>query len=105
MAGYLIESLEGNDIYSGPLKLLDLGGCEIKEQFQSEGVRGAWALLEWQLSMEDPRRLGNQLLVIEGQPDRLPRPNESAKTWLEGRSGSFRGLRDRTVGCQCPGQK
>ena len=70
---------------------MDLGGCEIKEQFQSEGVRGAWAYWngssQWRIT-----KTRNQLLVIEGQPDRLPRPNESAETWLEGRSGSFRGF-------------
>ncbi len=73
------------------MKLVDLGGCEITGTFALGNVRAAWACWrnsrQWQITRGDER-----IVLIEGQPDRYPRAEESIEQWLVGRSGSFRGF-------------
>jgi hypothetical protein len=91
MAGFLLESFAAPLLPPSPMKLLDLGGCEITGQFQMGSVRGAWAYWEgscqWRIS-----KTRDRVVVMEGQPDRYPNPGESIECWLAGRSGSFRGF-------------
>ena len=91
MAGFLLRSFAAPTLARCPLKVVDLGGCEITGQFQFGNVRGAWAYFDgssgWHITNQDDR-----VLLIEGQPDRFPNAEESIERWLEGRSGSFRGF-------------
>lgn len=83
------------------MKVVDLGESEITEQCELGNVRAAWAY--WQNSRQwSITRSANRVVLIEGQPDRLPYPDESIEKWLEGRSGSFRGFElvsDRATQC------
>jgi hypothetical protein len=73
------------------MKVVDLGESEITGQCELENVRAAWAY--WQNSRQwSITRSANRVVLIEGQSDRLPYPDESIEKWLEGRSGSFRGF-------------
>ena len=92
LAGFLVqESAENPHFFSSPMKIVELGGCEITGTFQSGDARAAWAhwsnTRQWHI-----RRTENRLVLIEGQPDRYPQPGESIEKWLEGRYGSFRGF-------------
>lgn len=91
MAGFLLESFAVPTLSPSPMKLLDLGGCEITDKFQVGSVRGAWAYWDgssqWRIT-----KTRDRVLLIEGQPDRFPDPGESIECWLDGRSGSFRGF-------------
>jgi hypothetical protein len=91
LAGFLLESFEAPTLSPSPMKLLDLGGCEVTDKFQIGNVRGAWA--HWSSSSQwRITKTRDRVLLIEGQPDRFPDPGESIERWLEGRSGSFRGF-------------
>jgi hypothetical protein len=74
-----------------PLKLVDLGSCEVVGSFCCQGARSAWTHIastkQWRI-LETPGRL----LLIEGSPDRYPHEGESLQEWLRGRKGSFRGF-------------
>jgi hypothetical protein len=73
------------------MKLLDLGGCEITDQFQVGTVRGAGDYWDGS-SQRRTTKTRDRVLLVEGQPDRFPDPGESIECWLDGRSGSFRGF-------------
>lgn len=91
MAGFLLESFGEPSLPSCPMKLVDLGACEVSDDFQMGRVRGAWAYWDrssqWRIT-----KTPNRVLLIEGQPDRFPNPGEPIERWLDGRSGSFRGF-------------
>lgn len=101
MAGFVIESIAGGDRFSGRLKLVDLGECEIIRGYALGHVRAGWA--RWagsrQLTIRESR---DRVLFIEGQPDREPRPGETARDWLPGRTGSFRGFEIELLGAGEP---
>jgi hypothetical protein len=101
LAGFLLKSFAAPTLTRWPLKVLDLGGCEITGQFQLGNVRGAWAYFDgssgWRITKQTDR-----ILLIEGQPDRFPSADESIERWLEGRSGSFRGFEVRQNGSNSP---
>ena len=91
LSGFLVQSFAGPVLSSSPLKVVDLGESEITEQCELGNVRAAWAY--WQNSRQwNITRTAKRVVLIEGQPDRLPYPDESIEQWLEGRSGSFRGF-------------
>ena len=76
---------------SSPIKLVDFGACEIAGGCELGNVRAAWAY--WGNSRQwHVVQTANRVLLIEGQPDRLPHAGEPIERWLEGRSGSFRGF-------------
>lgn len=91
MAGFAIRSGLPGRARSEPLKLVDLGACDNVEFRSFLNVSCAWA--RWsgsrQLTIHKNER---RMLLVEGEPDRLPTPNETAATWLPGRTGSFRGF-------------
>ena len=91
MAGFVIESIALRESFVDRLRLVDLGECEIVRGYAFGRVRAGWA--RWhgsrQLTVRESR---DQLLFIEGEPDRQPGPNETAREWLPGRTGSFRGF-------------
>ncbi|HXC88789.1 MAG TPA: asparagine synthase-related protein [Stellaceae bacterium] len=91
MAGFVVERADSRQGFPGPLRLVDLGDCEIVRGYECPGVRAGWA--RWpgsrQLTILEDR---GRLLFVEGQPDRPPRPGEAARDWLDGRTGSFRGF-------------
>jgi hypothetical protein len=101
LAGFFVESFASIVSPSAPIKLLDLGGCEVVGQFQAGSVRSAWAhwsgSSQWRIDKAPGR-----VLLIEGQPDRLPKPGESVEQWLYGRSGSFRGFEIAIQGESAP---
>jgi hypothetical protein len=91
MSGFIVESSRFDLARKSPLKLVDLGHCDVLASRGLGRSRAAWA--RWSGSRhlrlwESPDRL----LFIEGQPDRYPNENESIERWLEGRGGSFRGF-------------
>ena len=91
MAGFVIESVAPGSELGGALKLVDLGQCEVVQSCSFGLARIAWA--RWQVSrqltiVETPDRF----LFVEGQPDRMPAPDEGLQHWLDGRTGSFRGF-------------
>jgi hypothetical protein len=91
MAGFVIEVVAKGQDFAAPLRLVDLGECNIVQSRSFAGARVAWA--RWRGSrhltiIEKPDRL----LLVEGQPDRAPDFEESLQDWLDGRSGSFRGF-------------
>jgi hypothetical protein len=91
MAGFVIEAVAAGEDFAGPLKLVDLGECDLLHSRASGRTRAAWA--RWRNS----RQLllietSDRLLLIEGQPDRLPAADEGLRDWLAGRGGSFRGF-------------
>jgi hypothetical protein len=91
MSGFVVESAVSNNAYSWPLRLVDLGQCEMVATRSLGRTRAAWA--RWDnsrhlLVLESPTRL----LFLEGQPDRLPGRDEPLEQWLDGRGGSFRGF-------------
>ena len=91
MSGFLVQSFAAPVVSSSAMKLVDLGHSEIAEQLELGNVRAAWAY--WQGSSQwNITWSGNGVILIEGQPDRFPYPDESIEKWLEGRSGSFRGF-------------
>lgn len=73
------------------MKLVDFGGCEITGSSELGNVRAAWTYWrnsrQWYIASDSHRTL-----LIEGQPDRFPYPEETLPAWLNGRSGSFRGF-------------
>ena len=73
------------------MKVVDLGECEIAQMCELGNIRAAWTYSQnarpWSIT-----RTANRVVLIEGQPDRLPYPDESLEKWLHGRSGSFRGF-------------
>lgn len=91
MSGFVVESRISNASGNLPLRLVDLGHCEMVAARSLGRTRIAWA--RWTESRhlrvwESPRRF----LFVEGQPDRLPGDNEPLEKWLNGRGGSFRGF-------------
>ncbi len=91
MSGFVVLSFADQFLPSSATKLVDLGGSEVKESFERDNVRAAWAY--WQNSKQwRINRSSQGLVLIEGQPDRYPAPGESVIDWLDGRSGSFRGF-------------
>lgn len=91
VSGFLVQSFAGPMASSFPMKVVDLGECEITQQCELGNVRAAWA--HWRgTSQWSITQTAKRVVLIEGQPDRLPYPDESVETWLEGRSGSFRGF-------------
>lgn len=91
MAGFVVEAVAAGEDFAGPLKLLDLGGCDVVDSRSAGRARVAWA--RWrgsqQLILIDT---ADRLLLIEGQPDRPPGADEELQHWLDGRAGSFRGF-------------
>jgi hypothetical protein len=91
MAGFVIQAVTPGTAFSGPLKLVDLGNCEIVRSYEFDQVRAGWA--RWQGSRQlHVREHRGGLLWLEGEPDRLPRADETVEQWLPGRTGSFRGF-------------
>lgn len=91
MSGFVVESTISNGGDVRPLRLVDLGRCEMLATRSVGRTRAAWA--RWAnsrhlLVFESP----SSLLFLEGQPDRLPGRNEPLGRWLDGRGGSFRGF-------------
>ena len=90
MSGFLVQSFAGR-VSSSPMKLVDLGGCEVSGQCELGNARAAWAhwqgTQQWRISQTP-----NRVLLIEGQPDRWPSADEPVEKWLNGRGGSFRGF-------------
>ena len=69
MAGFVVEAVAAGENFAGPLKLVDLGECDVLHSRASGRTRAAWA--RWRNS----RQLllietADRLLLIEGQPDR-----------------------------------
>jgi hypothetical protein len=90
MAGFVIQAAPGAAC-SEPLKLVDLANCEIVRGYEFDQVRAGWA--RWQGSRQlHVREHSGGLLWLEGEPDRLPRRDETVEKWLPGRTGSFRGF-------------
>ncbi len=93
MAGFCIEVRGSGEpaVRERNLRLIDLGGCTASSSFHHDKVTAAWLRAaesrQWWV-----RRSANQVWIIEGQPDRLPRDDESLVQWLPGRWGSFRGF-------------
>jgi hypothetical protein len=91
VAGFVIESVALRESFADPLRLVDLGDCEILRGYVVGRVRAGWA--RWhgsrQLIIRESR---DRVLFIEGEPDRQPGPGETAREWLPGRTGSFRGF-------------
>jgi hypothetical protein len=91
MAGFVIQAVAPGVASSEPLKLVDLANCEIVRSYEFDQVRAGWA--RWQGSRQlHVREHSGGLLWLEGEPDRLPRPDETVEKWLPGRTGSFRGF-------------
>ncbi len=74
-----------------PLKLVDLGGCEVHESVVVGGTQASWAhwtgTHQWKIIRNSQR-----VLLVEGQVDRYPDPDEELNHWLPRRWGSFRGF-------------
>jgi hypothetical protein len=92
MAGFFLQVFQSNAPRDPrPVRLFDLGACEIDGCFERGPVRAAWSYWEgskqWRV-IPTPGRL----LLIEGRPDRFPAEFESAAAWIQGRTGSFRGF-------------
>ena len=87
----MVEAVGTGGDFTGPLKLVDLGECDLVHSRVSGSTRAAWA--RWggsrQLILIET---AHRLLLIEGQPDRLPAAGEELRHWLDGRGGSFRGF-------------
>jgi hypothetical protein len=97
MAGFVIQAVAPGVTFSEPLKLVDLANCEIVRSFEFHRVRAGWA--RWQGSRQlHVREHNGGLLWLEGEPDRLPGPDETVENWLPGRSGSFRGFEIKQEG-------
>jgi hypothetical protein len=91
MAGFVVEAVAADGDFAGPLNLVDLGECDIVNSRAAGRVRAAWT--RWRDSRQLVlRETSDRLLLIEGQPDRLPAANEGLQHWLDGRGGSFRGF-------------
>lgn len=91
MAGFVVETVGAGEEFAGPLKLVDLGECDFVHSRAFGQTRAAWA--RWRSS----RQLilvetADRLLLIEGEPDRIPDAGEELRHWLDGRGGSFRGF-------------
>ena len=98
MAGFCIEVRQGGEAPQRTLRLVDVTQCTTADNFTCSDVTAVW--LHAALSRQRwVRRSPQQLLFIEGAPDRLPRENESLLDWLPGRWGSFRGFE---IGCDSP---
>ena len=73
------------------MKLVDLGACEITGSCALGNARAAWThwrnANQWHIALN-----AQSAQLVEGQPDRLPYPEEPIADWLKGRSGSFRGF-------------
>ena len=91
LAGFLVQSLAQPTEFSAPIKLVDLGGCEIAGSWGRGNSRAAWTYwrnsAQWHVSAR-----ANAVRLVEGQPDRLPCSDETIEHWLQGRAGSFRGF-------------
>lgn len=103
MAGFCIEVKRDGNAPTPSLRLVDVSQRAVSESFQTDGVAAAW--------IHPPesrhywvRRAPDQLLFIEGVPDRLPREGESLADWLAGRWGSFRGFEISSSTQQAPAQ-
>lgn len=91
MAGFLIQSCKSPGRVLSPIRLVDFGACERSGNFEKSNVRAAWCY--WRDSRQwHVVNSSNRVLLIEGQPDRLPNSEEPLQHWLDGRSGSFRGF-------------
>lgn len=91
MAGFIIEALASGVARSEPLQLVDLANCEIVRSYGFDQVSAGW--VRWQGSRQlHVREHSGGLLWLEGEPDRLPGPDETVQEWLPGRTGSFRGF-------------
>lgn len=98
MAGFAVEVFLRVVDSLSPLKLVDLGGCELTGACELGNARAAWTY--WQHSAQwHIARTPTRVLLIEGQPDRLPHAQEPLENWLAGRSGSFRGFE---ITCDSP---
>jgi hypothetical protein len=91
MAGFVAEAVAQGQSFGASLKLVDLSEGDVLQSRVYGRTRLAWA--RWrdsrQLSVIERR---DRLLLIEGQPDRLPAAEEPLPDWLVHRGGSFRGL-------------
>jgi hypothetical protein len=97
MAGFVIQAVAPGVAFSEALKVVDLANCEIARSYEFGQVRAGWT--RWQGSRQlHVREHGGGLLWVEGEPDRLPRPDETVDKWLPGRTGSFRGFEIERVG-------
>ncbi|HTZ90048.1 MAG TPA: hypothetical protein VMA71_06900 [Alloacidobacterium sp.] len=96
LAGFLVKSFDGPaKPFSAAMKVVDFGGCEIRDGIELGSFRAAWTY--WGNSKQwHVRRDPNRALLIEGQPDRLPYAEETLEAWLDGRTGSFRGFEIRS---------
>lgn len=96
MAGFAIHVRPSGRDFSNPLKLVDLGACDDMQCRSFLNIGCAWT--RWtgsrQLTVHENTR---RMLFVEGEPDRLPTANETAATWLPGRTGSFRGFEIEVV--------
>ncbi len=91
MAGFAVEVFLRVVDPLSPLKLVDVGGCEVTGCCELGNARAAWT--HWRGSAQwHIARTPKRVLLIEGQPDRLPHAQEPLQSWLAGRSGSFRGF-------------
>ena len=91
MAGFCIEVRQASESRHRNLRLVDLGQCTTSGALHSGKVAAAWlyaagARHHWVC------RTPERLLILEGNPDRLPRDTEALLDWLPGRWGSFRGF-------------
>ena len=82
MAGFILEaSRPGKLAPSGPLKLIDLGACELEKSWHAGHARAFWVQRQESKQVrvfESPQRL----LFIEGQVDRYPGTEETLEAWL-----------------------
>ncbi len=91
MAGFVLESVTSEGGFGDRLKLVDLGDCEILRGYEFGRVRAGWT--RWAGSRQLwIRQSRNGVFFVEGEPDRFPIANETARDWLPGRTGSFRGF-------------
>lgn len=95
MSGVYVELRTNPATWVEPPGLIDLGRCGCTGEWQAPGVRVTWS--RWRDSRQlTVFRRADRLLWVEGQPDRPPEEEEELTGWLEGRSGSFRGIEIRT---------
>jgi hypothetical protein len=79
---------------NGSLRLVDVGHSEASGYFDSGSIAAAWAHPN-SSRQRTIHRTANRLLLVEGQPDRVPERDEPLEHWLPGRWGSFRGCEIR----------
>ena len=94
MAGFVIQAVALPGVgFSEPLKLVDLANCEIVRSYEFNEVRAGWA--RWPGSRQlHVREHSNGLLWLEGEPDRLFRPDETVEEWLRGSNRQLQRIPD-----------